>query len=304
MVWWGNEWVNWTSPRRSTTTAPVLHLDKQDSWVLTVWQVVSHGSSVAIYMGLPSPIEFPYDSCSSVAFLGLPPDHLDMVRGCPWSPAVSHVLQLPLNRWLAFLIDTASHSECPQEFYMLSGKVRNFPENTAGSGDCPIYWTHRGEPLVTGISNLMASLHRFSFLLHYWWLDSGTALSSLRSICFRIWPIRFTFDQWSQFLFVAFHERNEIIASVCGSTWKSISNGKWGCLPTDVTSRNERMADVTRHHWLRQYFHNPSISFSMEDGIYLVIPSIITPGYTYWPTRRLVFAHVATTIPERTHLQL
>jgi len=150
----------------------------------------------------------------------------------------------------------------------------------------PSSWSNA--PLVTGISNLMASLHRFSFLfcaLLMTRLRNGSLVSEIDLFSnltnsFHFWPMVANF-------FVAFHERNEIIASVCGSTWKSIRNGKWGCLPTDVTSRNERMADVTRHHWLR--LHNPSISFSMEeDGIYLVNPSIITPGYTYWPTRRLV----------------
>ena len=76
----------------------------------------------------------------------------------------------------------------------------------------PSPWSNA--PLVTGISNLMASLRWSSFYAHHWWRDSGMDLASLThfsaedSFVFEfVWLIRSLFWPMIVNVFVAFHER-------------------------------------------------------------------------------------------------
>ena len=79
----------------------------------------------------------------------------------------------------------------------------------------PSPWSNA--PLVTGISNPMASLRRSSFYVHHWWRESGMDLSSLThssedSFAFEfVWLIRSLFWPMIVNVFVAFHKRGIVL---------------------------------------------------------------------------------------------
>ena len=82
----------------------------------------------------------------------------------------------------------------------------------------PSLWSNA--PLVTGISNPMASLRRSSFYVHHWWRDSGMDLTSLTHssaedsfVSEFAWLIRSLF--WPMIVNVAFHERGIVLSRCC-----------------------------------------------------------------------------------------